>query len=95
MSCELVYVKLTYSIAWLSLLRLGGYEPFAPEDDANDSLIYERIIKCDYKFEDEFWETVSLSAKDFISKLLVADTTKRMTAKDGLEHPWVKVHYNL
>ena len=61
------------------------------EDDQNDRKLYERVIKCDYEFEDSYWESISLSAKDFISKLLVLDTTKRLTAEDGLEHPWVKV----
>jgi serine/threonine protein kinase len=28
-------------------------------------------------------------AKDFITKLLVVDPKKRMTAKQALEHPWL------
>ena len=76
---------------WLLLHRLGGYEPFVAADDPNDTKLYERVIKCDYKFDALYWESISLSAKDFISKLLVLDTTNRLTAKDGLEHPWVKV----
>ena len=77
--------------SWLLLHRLGGYEPFVAADDPNDKKLYERIIKCNYEFEALYWESISLSAKDLISKLLVLDTTKRLSAKEALEHPWVKV----
>lgn len=73
--------------------RLGGYEPFSAPEDTNDAKIYERIIKCEYEFEDLYWGSISLSAKDVISKLLVLDPEKRLTAKSCLEHPWVKVCY--
>lgn len=70
---------------------MGGYEPFATPEDTNDAKIYERIIKCDYEFDDLFWDDVSKSAKDVISKLLVLNPTKRLSAKQCLEHPWIKV----
>ena len=71
--------------------RLGGYEPFSNADDDTDAKVFERIIRCEYEFDDLFWENISLSAKDVISKLLVLDPKKRLSAKDCLEHPWVKV----
>ena len=36
------------------------------------------------------WQGVSDVAKDFINKLLVVDCSKRMTATDALQHPWIK-----
>ena len=33
---------------------------------------------------------MSEDAKDFIRKLIVVDPTKRMTALQCLEHPWLK-----
>lgn len=33
---------------------------------------------------------LSDKCKDFISKLLVHDPNKRMSAKDALNHPWIK-----
>lgn len=70
---------------------MGGYEPFSSEEDSDDTQIYQRIIKCDYQFDDAFWGSISLSAKDVIAKLLELDPRKRLTAKNCLEHPWVKV----
>lgn len=36
------------------------------------------------------WDEVSSSAKDFISSLILVDTSKRMTADKALEHEWMK-----
>ena len=35
------------------------------------------------------WEAVSDEAKDFLSKLLDRDYNTRMTAAEGLQHPWI------
>ena len=43
-----------------------------------------------FNFNNPAWNNVSENAKDFISKLLVMDPTKRMTAKDSLNHIWLK-----
>lgn len=37
----------------------------------------------------ETWKTVSDEAKDFISKILVADPEKRITVEGMMEHPWM------
>lgn len=35
------------------------------------------------------WEAVSDEAKDFLAKLLDRDCNTRMTAAEGLQHPWI------
>jgi len=70
--------------------RLGGYEPFAG-DDSSDAKIYERIIKCQYEFDEDYWKDITLSAKDVVSKMLVIEPKNRLTASQCLDHPWVKV----
>ena len=35
------------------------------------------------------WKAVSDEAKDFLSKLLDRDYNTRMTAAEGLQHPWI------
>ncbi|KAK4704262.1 hypothetical protein P7C70_g1946, partial [Phenoliferia sp. Uapishka_3] len=36
------------------------------------------------------WDDISADAKDFVSRCLVVDPKKRMTAAEALEHPWFK-----
>lgn len=43
-----------------------------------------------YDFDDSVWDDISDSAKDLIRNLLVKDPTKRYTASQCLDHPWVK-----
>jgi len=43
-----------------------------------------------FNFSNPAWNNVSENAKDFISKLLVMDPAKRMSAKDALKHVWLK-----
>merc|ERR1711981_123020 len=43
-----------------------------------------------FDFPDTEWREISLEAKDLISKLLVKDPRKRLSAEQVLEHPWVK-----
>ena len=52
--------------------------------------MYTKIIKCDYKFDSPWWDPVSLNAKDLVDRLLQVDPKKRLTAKQALNHPWVK-----
>jgi len=37
------------------------------------------------------WQALSDYAKDWLSKLLVKDSKKRMTVNDALAHPWLNV----
>jgi len=37
----------------------------------------------------ETWQTVSDEAKDFISKILLADPDKRITIEGMQNHPWM------
>ncbi|KAL7693492.1 putative protein kinase [Plasmopara halstedii] len=42
-----------------------------------------------YDYPSPYWDCVSDSAKDLISRLLVVDPLKRLTAQQVLDHPWV------
>jgi len=54
---------------------LSGSPPFY-EDEKED--LFEKIRSGKFDFDTEVWQNVSEEAKDFITKLLVVDPTKRM-----------------
>ena len=47
-------------------------------------------MKGRYDFDGPQWEKVSPKAKDLISKLMVVDPEKRISAREALKHPWIK-----
>ena len=52
-------------------------------------ILYNSIMKGKFEYEPEFWDAVSPIGKDFISKLLIVDPARRLTAKQAYEHPWL------
>lgn len=54
-----------------------------------ESKYYARIKRGLFSFEKPEWKAVSREAKDLVSKLLVVDPTKRLSATEALMHPWV------
>jgi len=75
-----------WSIGVISYLLLCGFPPFYGESLPE---VFEQIMKADYDFPDPYWSEVSKDAKDFISKLLVVDPKKRLTAKSAMKHNWI------
>ncbi|XP_010225751.1 PREDICTED: MAP kinase-interacting serine/threonine-protein kinase 2-like [Tinamus guttatus] len=54
------------------------------------NMLFESIQEGKYEFPDKDWAHISFAAKDLISKLLVRDAKKRLSAAQVLEHPWVQ-----
>ena len=46
-------------------------------------------MECDYTFDEDEFEDISETAKEFIEKLLVVKQENRMSADDALLHPWL------
>ncbi|KAK9103514.1 hypothetical protein Sjap_020768 [Stephania japonica] len=63
---------------------LYGAPPFEAE---NQSDTFKRIMKVDLGFPST--PQVSAEAKDLISKLLVKDSSKRLSLQKIIEHPWI------
>ncbi|KAI0503737.1 hypothetical protein KFK09_014678 [Dendrobium nobile] len=63
---------------------LYGVPPFEAEDKYDT---FRRILKVDVVFPSS--PLVSPEAKDLISKLLVKDSSKRLSLQKILEHPWI------
>jgi serine/threonine protein kinase len=65
---------------------LGGHPPFRDPKRQN---LFRKIRKGQYDFLDTDWNGVSDSARDMINHLLTVDPSKRVTAQEALQHPWV------
>lgn len=76
-----------WAIGVISYFLLAGYTPFDRDSTAEEM---QAIVHGDYAFEPEvYWAGVSDAARDFINKLLTTEPSKRMTASQALEHPWL------
>eukprot|EP00903_Cladosiphon_okamuranus_P014546 g13493.t1 len=65
---------------------LGGYPPF---HDANQLMLFQKIMEGKFEFHKEYWGSVSDEAKDLVSKLMTLDPKKRITASEAMKHPWM------
>lgn len=77
-----------WAIGVITFFLLSGTTPF---DRGNQKEEINAILDGNYKFEPaEYWNAVSETAKDFIKGCMNTDPAKRLTAKQVLEHPWLK-----
>ncbi|KAJ8604282.1 hypothetical protein CTAYLR_002492 [Chrysophaeum taylorii] len=75
-----------WSVGVLTFVLLGGYPPFHND---NQKELFRRIKHADFQFDPQYWNVVTDDAKDFITKLLVPNPTKRLTARQAMVHPWL------
>nr|CAB59634.1 Ca2+/calmodulin-dependent protein kinase II [Suberites domuncula] len=68
-------------------ILLVGYPPFW---DDNQQRMFNVIKKGKFEYPSPEWDTVTADAKDLINKMLVVDQAKRISAKDALDHTWIK-----
>lgn len=68
-------------------ILLSGKVPFPGESNKE---IIENVLKGDFHFSHDEFKSVSDQAKDFISKLLVKDVSKRYSAADAYNHPMIQ-----
>jgi len=76
-----------WSVGVIIYILLSGYPPFYAD---SAPALFKKIMDVKYDFDDSVWDDISESAKDIIRNLLVKDPNKRFTAKQCLNHPWVK-----
>merc|ERR1719225_2049616 len=91
-----------WSLGIIMYILLCGYPPFSGNCGAQcgwnqgepcnacQELLFHSIQDGHFDFPEAEWKDISLEAKDLISKLLVKDPRKRLSAEQVLEHPWVK-----
>jgi serine/threonine protein kinase len=75
-----------WSIGVILYILLCGFPPFY---DDNNKKLFAQIINANYTFPDPYWTNISPQGKDLVSKLLIVDPNKRLTAEQILQHPWM------
>jgi calcium/calmodulin-dependent protein kinase I len=73
-----------WALGVITFILLCGYPPFYADDVKT---MKDRILSASYDFQHA--SQVSAESRDFIAGLLVVDMHKRMTADQGISHPWV------
>ncbi|XP_072986996.1 calcium-dependent protein kinase 4-like [Typha latifolia] len=76
-----------WSIGVITYILLCGRRPFW---DRTEDGIFKEVLKNKPDFRKKPWPSISMSAKDFVKKLLVKDHRARLTAAQALSHPWVR-----
>eukprot|EP00252_Welwitschia_mirabilis_P007595 TRINITY_DN19127_c0_g2_i1.p1 TRINITY_DN19127_c0_g2~~TRINITY_DN19127_c0_g2_i1.p1 ORF type:complete len:581 (-),score=82.49 TRINITY_DN19127_c0_g2_i1:301-2043(-) len=76
-----------WSIGVITYILLCGSRPFWARTESG---IFRAVLRADPNFDDAPWPSVSPEAKDFVKRLLNKDPRKRMTAAQGLTHPWLR-----
>lgn len=71
---------------------LSGEIPFIgkPDQETSPSALNFYLEFGELTFDAPVWKNVSEDVKDLISKMLERNIEKRMTAKDALEHRWMR-----
>jgi serine/threonine protein kinase len=59
-----------WSMGVIIYILLCGFPPFY---GSNDSQLFSKIKRGDYKFLKPYWDPISAEAKDFVKKMLVVD----------------------
>ncbi|XP_020578892.1 CDPK-related kinase 5-like [Phalaenopsis equestris] len=81
-----------WSIGVIAYILLCGSRPFWARTESG---IFRAVLKADPSFNEPPWPSLSLEAKDFVKRLLSKDPRKRMTAAQGLSHPWIRSFNNV
>lgn len=76
-----------WSVGVIIFLLLAGNLPFMGRSQKE---LFRKIVIGKYQFQDDSWSDVSNDARDIVERLLVTDPDKRISARECLEHPWLK-----
>jgi len=84
---EYTYKIDMWSIGIITFILLCGYPPFA---GYNDYETLELVRSAKLEFSSPEWDDITSEAKDFITLLLSRDPEMRPSAREAMNHPWLK-----
>ena len=76
-----------WSIGVILFILLVGFPPF---NGANEEQILRKVKEGTFSMQDEEWADISEDGKDFVKKLMTFDPRKRLSAREALDHKWIK-----
>jgi calcium-dependent protein kinase len=79
-----------WSVGIIAFLMCTGRVPF---NGSSEQVIANKIVRGVYRWPDTYRKEefhLSGEAKDFVDRILVPNPKKRLTAKEAMEHPWIK-----
>ncbi|KAJ6791231.1 calcium-dependent protein kinase 19 [Iris pallida] len=76
-----------WSAGVILYILLSGMPPFWGN---TKSRIFESVRSADLQFLSDPWDGVSESARELVTRMLCRDPAHRLTAKQVLEHSWIK-----
>ncbi|EJK46521.1 hypothetical protein THAOC_34806 [Thalassiosira oceanica] len=82
-SCDL------WSVGIVAYILIAGHPPFNKMDV---SAIHRAVLKGRYRFASKDWKHTTKESRDFVRRLLQADSVGRMTVDEALAHPWITRH---
>lgn len=77
-----------WSTGVILYILLSGMPPFWGK---TKSMIFNAVRAADLWFPSDHWDCISTSAQDLITGMLCVDPSKRLTAAQVLDHPWMKI----
>merc|ERR1712087_531654 len=75
-----------WSIGVIAYILICGRPPFRGKSDQE---VMRKIVSHSAANQLPFPRDASLKFRDFISRLMCADSQKRLSAEDALSHPWL------
>lgn len=76
-----------WSLGIITYIMICGYSPFS--GDSLEDYIKD-VFNKQLVFPSPEWDSISDESKDLIKQLLMINQVYRISAKNALEHPWIK-----
>ncbi|KAL8446854.1 hypothetical protein Emag_004615 [Eimeria magna] len=78
-----------WSTGVILFILLCGYPPFHGKDN---QAILKKVQAGEFTFDPRHWKRISEQAKDLVRRCLTYVPSKRITAKEALQHPWIQMY---